>query len=102
MTSKFLKLKKKKNDYNNKDIKNIFQQKKIYILTTHDMNIQKLKLKNIYSYITKLKETKEKQVKKNYLLHGRTLLIEGIFQDIKKFVQLSLKPKIPCLKKRNS
>ena len=76
--------------------------KKIYILTTHDMNIQKLKLKNIYSYITKLKETEEKQVKKNYLLHGRTLLIEGIFQDIKKFVQLSLKPKIPCLKKRNS
>ena len=68
MTSRFLKLKKK--DHNNKGIKNIFQQKKI--LTTHDMNIYKLKLKNIYSYITKLKETEEEK-------HGHSLLIEGIF-----------------------
>ena len=31
------------------------------------MNIQKLKLKNIYSYITKLKETKEEKKSKEKL-----------------------------------
>ena len=48
------------------------------------------------------KTTKEKKVKKNHLLQGRTLLIKGIFQGSKKFVQLPLKPKMPCLQKRNS
>ena len=49
-----------------------------------------------------LKEIEEEEVKKNYLLHGRTLFLESIFLGSKKLMQLSLKPKNPCLQKRNS
>ena len=50
----------------------------------------------------KIKEIEEEEVKKSYLLHGRTLFLKRIFSSSKKFVQLSLKPKNPCLQKRNS
>ena len=55
MISRFLKLKKKIMTI--KILRKYFNK----ILTTHDMSIWKLKLKNIYSCITKLKETKEKK-----------------------------------------
>ena len=52
--------------------------------------------------IERNRRKKEKKEKKNYLLHERTLLCERIFQDSKKFIQFSLKPKIFFLQKRNS
>ena len=55
MISRFLKLKIKIMTI--KTLRKYFNK----ILTTHDMSIWKLKLKTIYSCITKLKETEEKK-----------------------------------------
>ena len=62
MTSRFFNFKKQ--IITIKTSRTYFNKK---ILTAHDMNIQKLKLKNIYSYITKLKETKEEKKSKEKL-----------------------------------
>ena len=78
MTSKFLKLKKKK-DHNNKDIKNIFQKKKNIDHTWYEHLEIKTKKHILIHYQIKRDKRRKKKVKKNYLLHGRTLLIEGIF-----------------------
>ena len=40
------------------------------------------------------KEQKKKGKEIDYFLHERALLCERIFQDSKKFIQFSLKPKI--------
>ena len=65
ITSRFL---KQKIDLDDKNIKNIFQQKNID--NTGYEHLKNQNETNIYSYITKLKEIEEEEVKKNYLLHG--------------------------------
>ena len=44
------------------------------------------------------KHKEKKRVIGNNLLHGALLLLERKFQDSKKFMQLSLKPKNPSLR----
>ena len=54
--------------------------------------------KSIHASSNKIdrKEQKRKGKEIDYLLHERALLCERIFQDSKKFIQFSLKPKIFC------